>query len=110
MSQYKDGEGVTRFKPIYFKSPHLVEGRNFEVVLVGDHTILLSERGCLDKTQDDLDVRIVPWATHGQFCLTIPDGLFLTYYVQTFDLIVRVNGLTVHFDANLQLEEELTDE
>lgn len=105
MSNYKEGEGVIRFKPIYFTSPTLATERDFQVLLIGDNNALLFDRGNLDQPQDHLDVRITPVAVHGRFCLMIPDGIFLTYPIETFDLIVRVNGRTIHFEGNLQRDE-----
>lgn len=105
MSGYKEGEGVIRFKPIYFTSPLLAIEKDFQVLLIGDNNMVLFDQGNLAQPQDQLDIRIIPHGAHGRFCLTIPDGIFLTYPIETYDLIIRVNGRTIHFEANLQLEE-----
>lgn len=102
MSDYKEGEGRTKFAPIIFTSAALATHRDWQVLLIGDNEVLLTEIGRVGECSPGQDVEIEKWARHGQFQLTFPDGLFLTYPVETFDIILRVNGLAAEMFPNIQ--------
>ena len=102
MSNYKEGEGRTKFEPIIFTSAALATNRDWEVLLIGDNEVLLHETGRIGECSPGQDVEIDKWARHGQFQLSIPDGLYLTYPVHTFDIILRVNGIAAELFPNIQ--------
>lgn len=107
MSNYKEGEGVYRFKPIVFACAELKPNSVYEVLVLSGCDMHCFEWNKVDQGTSNDDVHVVS-REDGQFELTIPGGFFYTHYVDNHDIIIRVDGRTVLMLPNIERIE--TDE
>lgn len=110
MGMYKEGEGKIYFQPTHFICPALKEGVDYQVILLGGTDIVLFENGVFGEEHLNQDVFIKYNNSMDILTMTIPEGLYYTHYVENYDLVIRVGGLTQLILANLREDKPEEDE